>query len=50
MEAFSDYEGRVIRLTDDRLQHIVRRPALVGQQTKSEEKVGRIPPSGCIIG
>ena len=37
MEAFRDHEGRLIRLTDDRLQHIVRRPALLGQQTKIEE-------------
>ena len=39
MEAFRDYEGRLIRLTADRLQHIRRRPEMAGQETKIEEAV-----------
>lgn len=36
---FRDYEGRLIRLTDDRLRHIRRRPAMAGEETKIEETV-----------
>jgi len=37
MEVLRDYEGRAIRLTDERLVHIQRRPEMVGQETKIAE-------------
>jgi len=39
MEVFRDREGRVIRLTNERLQHIRRRPVMIGQESKIEETV-----------
>ncbi len=39
MEVLRDYEGRLIRLTADRLQHIRRRPDMAEQEAKIEEAV-----------
>jgi hypothetical protein len=37
MEVWTDLEGRAIRLTDDRLDHIRRHPAMIGQETRIRE-------------
>lgn len=39
MEVFRDHEGRAIRLTEERRQHISRRPEMIGQDTKIGETV-----------
>lgn len=36
MEVFTDYAGRELRLTDERADHIERRPEMVGQRAKIE--------------
>ncbi len=38
-EVLRDNEGRAIRLTDDRLEHIRRRPVMIGHETKIRETV-----------
>ncbi len=37
MQVIPDYEGRPIRLTEERLAHIRRRPEMVGQEPKIGE-------------
>jgi len=37
MKIFTDYEGRAIRLTDERLQHIVEHPEMHGMEDRIEE-------------
>lgn len=37
MTVFSDYEGREIRLTEERLEHIERRPEMVSQIDRIKE-------------
>lgn len=37
MTVVSDYEGREIRLTEERLEHIERRPEMVSQVDRIEE-------------
>ena len=37
MIKLEDYSGRTIRLTDERLEHIERRPEMWGQQDRIEE-------------
>lgn len=38
---FRDYEARAIRLTDERLTHILKRPEMTGQELKIQEALGR---------
>lgn len=37
MQVIRDYEGRAIRLTEERLSHIQRRPEMVGEEAKIDE-------------
>ena len=37
MKVFNDYEGRAVRLTDERLAHILGHPEMVGMEGKIEE-------------
>lgn len=39
MKIFRDYEEREVRLTDERLEHIRRRPEMENQLSKIEETV-----------
>ena len=39
MKILADYEGRAIRLTDERLQHILERPEMRGMEERIEETV-----------
>ena len=37
MKVLTDYEGRAVRLTDERLAHILEHPEMVGMEDKIEE-------------
>ena len=37
MKVLTDYEGRAVRLTDERLAHILEHPKMVGMEDKIEE-------------
>lgn len=37
MRVLTDYEGRAVRLTDERLAHILEHPEMVGMEDKIEE-------------
>ena len=37
MKVLTDYEGRAVRLTDERLAHILEHPEMVGMEGKIEE-------------
>lgn len=39
MKIFTDYQGRVVRLTDERLTHILEHPEMLGMQRALEETV-----------
>lgn len=39
MKLLTDYEGRAIRLTDERLQHILEHPEMRGMEERIEETV-----------
>ena len=39
MKVLTDYKGRVVRLTDERLTHILEHPEMRGMQTALEETV-----------
>ena len=41
MKVFSDYAGRAIRLTDERLTHLLEHPEMVGMEDKIEETLTR---------
>jgi hypothetical protein len=37
VKVLTDYEGRAVRLTDERLAHILEHPEMVGMESKIEE-------------
>ena len=37
MKVLTDYEGRAIRLTDERIAHILEHPEMVGMESRIEE-------------
>lgn len=37
MKILTDYEGRAVRLTDERLAHILEHPEMVGMEDRIEE-------------
>ena len=37
MRVLADYEGRAIRLTDERLAHILEHPEMMGMEARIEE-------------
>jgi hypothetical protein len=39
VKIFTDYQGRVVRLTDERLTHILEHPEMLGMQRALEETV-----------
>lgn len=41
MKEYVDYEGRRVRLTDERLAHILDHPEMVGLELKIEETLAR---------
>ena len=41
MKEYLDYEGRRVRLTDERLGHILDHPEMVGLEPKIEETLAR---------
>ena len=41
MKTLTDYEGRAIRLTDERLAHILEHPEMHGMEGRIEETVKR---------
>jgi len=41
MKILKDYAGRNVRLTDERLQHILEHPELINMATAIEETLGR---------
>jgi len=41
VKVFSDYAGRAIRLTDERLTHLLEHPEMVGMEDKIEETLTR---------
>jgi hypothetical protein len=41
MKIFRDHEGRPIRLTDERLSHILERPEMRGMENRIEETLRR---------
>ena len=41
MKIFIDYEGRTVRLTDERLAHILEHPEMVGMLDKIGETLAR---------
>ncbi|MBI4205752.1 MAG: hypothetical protein HY527_12060 [Betaproteobacteria bacterium] len=41
MKVLTDYEGRKVRLTDERLAHILEHPEMVGMEDKIEETLAR---------
>ena len=59
MRTLIDYEGRAIRLTDERLEHILKHPEMRGMEQRIAETLrtlrkwwnpSAMPGRGCITG